>query len=245
MNTSHFRLLLFTCFLTSVLNVSLAHSRNDKIALVYNGPGACYGCAESFVKVLKPLGFRIKFVSPSEMTKKVFDEASLYVQPGGTDRLMDTLEVLTADQIQNLRNFVSTGGRYLGTCAGGYLATAYTYDEGRIIPAFGLLPFNSMEESENPAPVVEPIKWLDESRKIYFQDGPYFQVRPSDSIQIVARYENTNHVAALISVFGLGKVGVIGPHPEADSDWYKEDGLEIPEKLSLDLAGSFVTQLMK
>jgi hypothetical protein len=44
---------------------------------------------------------------------------------------------------------------------------------------------------------------------------------------------------------GEGRVGMIGPHPEADEDWYEENNLENPDgKLSFDLFYDLLNTLM-
>src|ERR1017187_3598812 len=127
-------------------------SDNKNIALVYKGPGACKGCPETVGWLLQGMGMNVKYLSPKKFTKSNFKSALLYVQPGGTgDNSIDTLNALDPNQIQILRDFISGGGRYLGICAGGYLAGQFFDDEHKI-KAFGFLPMTVNSELTDTSP---------------------------------------------------------------------------------------------
>lgn len=209
--------------------------------MVFNGAGVCDGCAEAVGVVLEQMGLSVMYIKQGELTPARFSHAFLYVQPGGSDRLEDTLEVLAPAEIQALKDFVAHGGRYLGICAGAYLATTTALD----VQGFGLLSFNSMEEETDPQPRIESIFWKNQLTQVYFQDGPYFDVDVlrSPKVEVWARYAGSGHVAALISSYGKGRVGVIGPHLEADASWYEQDHLPVPAKFHLDLLARFVRSL--
>jgi hypothetical protein len=50
---------------------------------------------------------------------------------------------------------------------------------------------------------------------------------------VLATYD-TGAVAALVTSYGAGRVGVVGPHPEADRHWYPR-GLTNPDGIRPDL----------
>ena len=109
------------------------------------------------------------------MTAEALSSATLYAQPGGTDLPPAWRHMRRyADAI---RAFVHGGGHYLGFCLGGYLA-------GRD-PGFALLPGDSGEYIESRGAEVTSLKdtivsvrWRGQRRRVYFQDGPYFTLRP-------------------------------------------------------------------
>ena len=41
-------------------------------------------------------------------------------------------------------------------------------------------------------------------------------------LEVWARYETTGHIAAMVTGWGRGTVGVAGPHFEAAYDWYRD-----------------------
>jgi glutamine amidotransferase-like uncharacterized protein len=106
------------------------------LALVYRGPAGCDGCSEAVARLLliSRWDFEVKYVGPRENLKlsaATLQSAVLYAQPGAAENLSQAYSKLK-DHARDIRNFVSSGGRYLGICMGGYLAGA--------TPGFHLLP---------------------------------------------------------------------------------------------------------
>lgn len=207
------------------------------LALVYDGPQGCDECAPAIAAVLEesPQRFRVEYVGPgtgTELTAEVLDGADLYVQPGGGSDLESTWRDL-APIAGDLRAWVENGGSYLGLCFGGYLA-------GRD-PGFGLLPGDTFgwagsEGASVPddRDAVIPVTWLGSPRHMYYQDGPGFTLDDSADATVLATYSN-DVPAVLVAEYGAGRVGVAGPHPEADLSWYEQEGLENPDGYSPDM----------
>lgn len=129
-----------------------------------------------------------------------------------------------------IRNYVFRGGRYAGFCLGAYLA-------GRG-PGFDLLPPDSDTDEESIQPgaqvknhrdTVIQVDWwfrtgarrgqLQNGRWMYFQDGAVMKLEPDAPAVVLGRYSANGDVAASVTSFGDGWVGLVGPHPEADLSW--------------------------
>lgn len=125
---------------------------------------------------------------------------------------------------------MANGGRYLGFCLGGYLAG---HD-----PGYSLLApnDNAVQEIEEPGSQVQDeddtiiqVDWefstgtnkgeKARGRWMYFQDGVALALGKESPAVVLGRYSSTGDVAALLSPFGRGWVGCVGPHPEADQSW--------------------------
>ncbi|WP_235980642.1 hypothetical protein [Streptomyces albidus (ex Kaewkla and Franco 2022)] len=135
------------------------------------------------------------------------------------------------------------GGRYLGFCMGGYLA-------GRD-PGFGLLPGDTGAYTATRGASVRTaddtvitVRWRGRQRHVYFQDGPYFALEKAADSTVLATYGN-GRAAAVVVPYGAGKVGVVGPHPEADRSWYEDAGLTNPEGVRFDLGHDLVAVTTK
>ena len=231
-------------FLGILFFVLFCHGGNKNLALIYKGPGACKGCPETIGWLLQEMGMTVKYLGPKELTKNNLQLASLYVQPGGTgDTAVDTLKALAPAQIQALKTYVSEGGRYLGICAGGYLAGQF-WDQEKKIKAFGLLPVIVDAELSIVKPQLIPVIWKGKDHKIYFQYGPYFDISSIPRAEVWATYRDSGHGAALTVPYGKGRVGVIGPHPEATEEWFTQDHLVASDGLKLQLAKDFVKALL-
>lgn len=227
----------------------MRHSTDRPLALVYRGRATLPGCSESVAALLSRSrwNFDVRYVGPGEglhLTTDVLSSAALYAQPGG-DELRPAWRRMRRHR-RTVRNYVHGGGRYLGFCLGGYLAGA--------TPGFDLLPgdtdqYITTPRSEVPgteARVVD-VRWRGRPRPMYFQDGPTFALprRFPPGMHVLAAYAN-GEVAALTARFGEGRVGVVGPHPEADADWFADSGLPTPADVGtsagLDLIDAVMTR---
>lgn len=156
---------------------------------------------------------------------------------------------------ETVRNFVANGGKYLGFCLGGYLAG---------LPGFGLLPQgdNTYAEIAQPGAQVKTgkntiiqVDWTFHTGKLagqtkeqwmFFQDGGTVKGSNTTNLEVLGRFASNQNIAAAVSPFGKGWVGVTGPHPEADQSWCEslflshllfdaganEDFLQIPRTTS-------------
>lgn len=214
------------------------------VALVYRGPASSPGCPEAVAALLRSSrwGFDVRYVGPGEdvpVSTLALTGAAVYAQPGG-GLLSHGYRHLRRHRAA-IREFVHSGGRYLGFCLGGYLAGA--------TPGFDLLPGDTDQYIASAAATVDApgdtlveVAWRGSTRTLFFQDGPYFWVRPSADATVVATYPNGT-VAALVVGFGQGRVGVVGPHPEATGDWYADAGLPV-DRLGVDLGLDLVDAVM-
>lgn len=90
--------------------------------LIYGDEGTSLTGVESLCKVLPYyLGASVEIVMADDVIEgKVFKKAQMFVMPGGADRFFQ--EKLQGQGNQNLKDFVESGGYYLGFCAGAYYA---------------------------------------------------------------------------------------------------------------------------
>jgi glutamine amidotransferase-like uncharacterized protein len=206
------------------------------LALVYRGPAACSGCAESVATLLRnsPSHFRTKFVGPNcdePLSAATLATAVVYAQPGGGS--LDPAWRKMRKYATDIQNWVRNGGTYLGFCLGGYLAGA--------TPGFALIPgdTNSYTDTakatvQNSDDTIVAVSWRGKERHMYFQDGPVFTLKSGAKATVLATYPN-NTPAAVATTYGRGRVGVVGPHPEADQSWYSDAGLSNPDGIRPDL----------
>jgi glutamine amidotransferase-like uncharacterized protein len=216
------------------------------LALVYRGPAARpVACSEAVAALLRssPRGFDVRFVGPHEETRLEPDAlagVAVYAQPGGGS-LGPAYRRMHRHRAA-LREYVARGGRYLGFCLGGYLAGA--------TPGFDLLPGDTDRYAGSPGAGVYStrdttvwVDWRGQRRELFFQDGPRFEVAAVD-LTVLARYPN-GAIAAAVATFGAGRVGVVGPHPEATPDWYADAGLRVPRTGAADLGHDLLDEVLR
>ncbi|MFJ9210757.1 hypothetical protein CU044_0303 [Streptomyces sp. L-9-10] len=212
------------------------------LALVYRGrTQEDMDCADTVAGLLSrgPWGLDVRTTGPRgelPLSSGTLARARLYAQPGGGSLTPAYREMRR--HAGAIRDFVGNGGSYLGFCLGGYLAGQ---DEG-----FGLLPGEVDQYIVSPGATVRTeddslveIEWRGSRRLVFFQDGPYFSLRPGPGTTVLARYPN-NLAAALVTSYGAGRVAVVGPHPEATEDWFEDAPLPFQDThdLAVDFAGS-------
>ncbi len=212
------------------------------LALIYRGPAACSDCAQVVAALLESASppYRTAYCGPKEriaISAASLRQAKLYAQPGGGDDL-DAAWRAMRPYAETISDWVRGGGHYVGFCMGGFLAG---FD-----PGFGLLPGDSGEYITTPAATVHTnddalvtLRWRGTDRRVYFQGGPYFSVPSSSGVDVLATYSN-GKVAAMVAPYGLGSVGVTGPHPEAPARWYREADLAVPDPLPFDLGHDLI-----
>jgi glutamine amidotransferase-like uncharacterized protein len=215
---------------------------------VYRGPAGCPGCSEAVAALLQSSqwGFDVKYVGPNEVLSisdgLKLPNVKLYAQPGDDRSLSQAYRSLKSNA-SDIQNFVKNGGRYLGLCMGGYLA-------GKT-PGFNLLPGDTDAfitsrgaTVKNTQDTIVQVNWRSTLRSMYFQDGPYFILnRGVSQVTVLATYTN-GEIAALVAPYGKGKVGVSGPHPEADPSWYSAYNLPYPGSTQ-DLGHDLIDTLMQ
>ena len=133
---------------------------------------------------------------------------------------------------EKIKNWVANGGKYLGICAGAYLASeTYSWSLG-ISPVKIARPWKRGHHKAR-------IKIENGYTKVDYFNGPIFE-RWSSDIQIIARYyddipdEEDNHnmmrsPAILTNIYQYGKVLLLSPHLE------KTPGME--DELSFLISG--------
>jgi phosphoribosylformylglycinamidine (FGAM) synthase-like amidotransferase family enzyme len=197
--------------------------------LVYvEHPMCSLDCADAVFDVLNMSGkYSAKLVGPSSfpyliLSNSTLEQADCLVVPGGLgdadqydDSFLRTLSPL-------IKSYLANGGRYMGICAGGYFAGHHYMDILR--PSTKAAQYVRRKKStvNHEDHDVVTVNWDKEERTVYFHDGAAFVPRRwyhRVSGEVVARYKNGD-AAALIQKYKNGKVGVMGPHPEAQKWWF-------------------------
>ena len=197
--------------------------------LVYvEHPMCSLDCADAVLDVLNLSGkYTARFVGPSSfpytiLTEELLASASCLVVPGGlgdADQYDDSFLRILAPLI---KNYLAKGGRYMGICAGGYFAGHHYMDilkPGTKAAQYVRRKHSTVKHEEHD---VVTVNWASRECTVYFHDGAAFVPRRwfnRISGAVVARYTNGD-AAALIQNYKQGKVGVMGPHPEAQKWWF-------------------------
>ncbi len=185
-------------------------------------------CADGLRDVLDKSGeYTTTLVGPSSLPKKELTAELLYsadclVIPGGTGDASKFKKSNLKSIKKDLQEYIHEGGNYLGICMGAYFADRNYFN--LLSKNTRAVQYVKRKDStiKHEKRAIVTVSWYDEEKSMYFHDGTAFV--PSlfsrkISGDIIATYQNGD-AAALIQKNGLGNVGIIGPHPEAQKWWF-------------------------
>ena len=208
--------------------------------------GDCPPCTDAVVSALRAdprRHWQVEVVSRD--LAQALPGADLLVLPGGNEDLADTWRRLSGADLRAVDAFVRGGGKDLGICLGAYLAGDFQSLGHRV----GWRWLNAAEyRGPLQGDVMEALvktRWEhpSQTRLLYFSEGTSFGRVPPPRGRVMARYPN-GEIAALITPVGHGTAGVIGPHLEADEDWYDLDDLHDTDGYDTDLLYDFLDALL-
>jgi glutamine amidotransferase-like uncharacterized protein len=214
-----------TMLLTMLL--MLCGSAVARTVSIFNGAGTCAGCGETVGAFFQQRGDQVIYLNQRTLSAATLAQIQVYVQPGGSDDIDETLDALSNKQIKALQQFIRQGGSYLGICAGAYLAGRYS-DQNSKKPAFALIDISEVDaEIASAKANLLPVIWQGQTRWLYNQSGPHLGQHAPAGAQVLGRYQRSGRIAGLLTRYGQGKVMLLGPHLEAGRDWYRADGITL------------------
>lgn len=231
MKKLYFLVITFLCIISLFVVLPYTEARakrntdnhsQEKYALIYNGPVSADDCPEAAAAIAESVGLKVKFISDIRKLPPLLENAAVFIIGGTGDDLEPLMKEFTPQVTKALKNYLQNGGRYLGICGGGFVASTGWNENGYQIKGVGIVPAASDCFLPDSVPRILPIRWLGKIRLMYFKAGPFFKLnKTKESVEIVAAYSNGS-IAAFRSSYGKGKVAVCGPHPEARESWRGE-----------------------
>ena len=164
--------------------------------------------------VMKALGteHNYKVFTKHEVEDFFFDSVDLCIFPGGVGD-SDTFDIMFKHHGDSIRRYVQGGGRYLGICMGAYWAGRHYLDILHNVEAKQYIRRPNTCTRRYYSKAVE-CEWNGRTDRFFFYDGPAFIGNESE-FETIARYANGDPAAII-----QGKIGLIGPHLEAEEYWY-------------------------
>ena len=197
-------------------------SASEQYALIYNGSVAAEEGPEAVAAIAEQAGLPVTFVSDLAELPRLLEHAAVFIIGGTEDDLNPLIAAFTPEVTAALQDYLRNGGRYLGICGGGFMASTGWEEGESFVKTLGIIPAESGDFDEDAEPRILPIRWLRETHPMYFQAGPTFELTESpEAVQVLAYYAD-GRIAGLISSYGKGKAAVCGPHPEAPESWGDE-----------------------
>jgi len=206
-----------------------------RVAIYDHSSGTANGPRNLLRILSKEDGFECTVLHPDQIRQPRLSAFDLIVVPGGSGSLQS--EKLGAEGRQAIRQFVNTGGGYLGICAGSYLASSHyswslglinakIFDRAHWARGTGTVSLQITSDGR------EALEGTDDRVSVYYGQGPL--LLPGDAPDLPA-YEPLATYATEIAnkgapagamegthaiiraAYGSGRVVCVSPHPETTS----------------------------
>lgn len=181
-----------------------------KIALFVHQPRCSVQSINGIIRALTP-HYTFKIFTRHDLESDFFNDVDMVCFPGGIGE-SDSYDYLMKIHAQNIRNYVASGGRYLGICMGAYWADTDYFgllDNIRVIQYIK----SPGTDTRRPHAKEMPVNWRGHATSMYFYDGCTYN--GTGYCDRVAWYPNGDPMAII-----QDRVGLLGCHPEADQHWY-------------------------
>lgn len=184
------------------------------IALFLHHPFCSKDCVDAMTTALSPK-YNIKTFTEKDLDNvEFFSDINVIAFPGGIGDSDSFPNFFTRTRSNRIADFLSSGGRYLGICMGGYWAGSRYFDilHGVDCTQYIKRPNTDIKRSYG---TVAPVVWGSTKEEMYFYDGTTFVGDPS-KFKTIATYSNGDPMAII-----QNNIGLIGCHPESMEYWYK------------------------
>ena len=180
-----------------------------KIALFVAHP---YCSVQGYNGIIQSLESRYKFklFTKHKVEDNFFDDVDAVMFGGGLGD-SDSFKHLLKENKRDVKNFVRSGGKYIGICMGGYWAGSEYFD---LLDGCDTVQYIKQPNTDTRRPHAKnlDIMWEGRKEKMFFYDG--FAVT-NGSYDVIARYMNGDAMAII-----QDNIGIIGCHPEATQHRY-------------------------
>lgn len=175
----------------------------NKIA-IYSGPGS--EMLENLTKFLEENSINYSLVDEKQIAANNFDFKTLIIGGGQISSIMPAIGDLGSE---NIIKFVENGGKYIGICAGAYVACQTFFDHpGKASKGIGLsTTVFDRGKGEN---VVEMM----DGKKLFFCNGPLLKTLGTSEKIISQNADGT--IVIIKKNLGQGKVYLFSAHPEGN-----------------------------
>jgi len=224
---------LSSVILMSLLLMMIAYpamsAEKGKVA-IYEGKGTWDESTDATRKLIDSLGRQAETVSADTIKKQGLSGYAAFVVPGGWAPNYN--ESLGTEGINAIRDYVRSGGVYIGYCAGAYFASGKVTWEGTSY----VYPLGLMQGTAS-GPLSTIAKWPDKKMtrvrtekgliSMLYGGGPQLFPAAGESVKVLATWEDYwDTPAAITFTCGKGRVFITGAHPEVSGEearqWLKD-----------------------
>jgi glutamine amidotransferase-like uncharacterized protein len=177
------------------------------------------------------MGYTLFLLDAEYVNHRDLEHIDLFYFPGGSAG--PYVRNITSKGKEKIRNMISAGSGYIGTCAGGMFAaeiqiwkgTRYTWGNLNIFKGNAIGPIPEIYDDpgigmcqvnlHKPHPITNAHP---DSMWIMYYTGPFFVGESATNTNVIGTYATTGRPALVAFEYGKGRVFITGPHPEWEED---------------------------
>ncbi len=214
-----------------VINCQGVEDNSARVAL-YCDRGADEGCIKATQNMFEWMGYSVQLVKADYFNSAHPCDCSILCFPGGD--MYQYAQDISQDGKEKIRSFIRNGGAYIGICGGSYFTASDVIWQGTRLPMnpLGLFPGEARGPVDAIAPypqctmcrinIVNSTHPITQSETdttwILYCYGPMFSPDDGADIVILGQYDIGGQPAVAAFEYGLGRVFIIGAHPEFEED---------------------------
>ena len=186
---------------------------NPTIALFIRDPKCSVQSGNGIMQALGDY-YRFKIFSRDRVEDVFFDDVDMVAFPGGFGN-SDSFDTILEPNQKRIKQFVQTGGRYLGICMGAYWAGSNYFD---ILDGVDAVQYIRRPGTDTRRPHAKNISvtWQGQPVSMFWYDGCALVGDPT-KFETVATYANGDPMAII-----QNRIGLIGCHLESEQFWYDD-----------------------
>ena len=235
---------LLILLLTSGCQFQQVGNDIPQIAL-YSETGADERCIIATSRMFEWMGYDVTLIDADSVNNSILEKYNIICFPGGD--MYQYSQNISADGFEKIRNFIRAGGGYIVICRGAYFTGEKIFWQGNQLPMNSLAIFPGITQgpideiapfphckmckinivnTSHPITQTEP-----DTTWICYCYGPMFLPGEGAEIEILGRYDIGNQPSMAAFEYGMGRVFIIGTHPEFEED-SERDGFPAIEKMN-------------
>ncbi len=199
---------------------------------IYAGAGGWDESITAAENLFAWMGVPVERVDQNTINADALEGYDILLIPGGDMYQYD--QDISSRGDENIREFVQSGGCYVGICGGAYFASQEVIWRGETLPMSPLGLFSGTAQGPiheivsfpdygmSTVEIVTPNHPVTESSpkmmQMLYYWGPILSPNENAAITILGKYQVVDEVMMMAFDYGFGRVFLVGTHPEIEED---------------------------
>jgi glutamine amidotransferase-like uncharacterized protein len=204
----------------------------NAVVALYSDLGTWDESVKAAKRMFQWMNQTVALVNSDYINNEGLDDFRILCVPGGN--MHQYAQDISSKGMENIEAFIRDGGSYIGICGGAYFASEKVIWQGDQLPMKFLGVF--LGTAEGPIHEIVPypdynmckVNIMDSMHPITQSEpnstwmlyywGPVLLPNEDANVTILGKYDDVDQPAMLAFDYGLGRVFLVGTHPEIEED---------------------------